>query len=64
MKNSDKIFLFSLLFAIGLVILDMCIKNHILATITMFWWAPLLPLAMAKALFPNSKLVEWMNKTT
>lgn len=56
MRKTDVIFLGTII--IMLLILIISLTFNIWIKWFEFWWMPLVPIALAKAFFPNSKFVD------
>jgi hypothetical protein len=60
MINSDKIFFGTI--AIAIISSVLVFFYPMIMDIAIFWWAILVPFALTKITFPNSRLAMWLNK--
>ena len=59
MRNSDIIFFATMALAL-LILIPAAFWNQYQDWMTYWWWIVLTPIALAKAFFPNSKFVNWL----
>lgn len=64
MRNSDYIFFGTIFAAFAFVLVSMLFMmgETDMPYWIQLWWVVLVPLAISKALFPNSRLTRWLNK--